>query len=36
MDREMLRRIEEWERWMSDIDDYVHNDSKWNIIEYGH
>lgn len=27
---------EEWEQWMSDIDDYVHNDSKWNIIEYGH
>lgn len=25
---------EEWERWMQDIDHYVHNDSEWDIIEF--
>lgn len=27
---------EEWEEWMSDIDDYVHDESEWDIIEYEH
>lgn len=27
---------EEWEQWMSDIDDYVHTDAEWDIIEYEH
>ena len=27
---------EEWEQWMQDIDHYVHNDSKWDIIEFEH
>lgn len=27
---------EEWEQWMSNIDDYVHNESEWDIIEYEH
>lgn len=25
---------EEWDQWMQDIDHYVHNDSKWDIIEF--
>ena len=27
---------EEWEKWMQDIDHYVHNDSEWDIIEFEH